>query len=273
MENIDILQEKLIENVVNYGPKVVLAIITLLVGLRLIKWLRKQIRKGMVKSNIEASLTGFFDNLISGFLKVILIISVISMIGVQTTSFIAVLGAAGLAVGLALQGSLGNFAGGVLILLLKPFKVGHFIESQGQIGTVKEIQIFHSILITPDNKNIIVPNGPLANSIITNFSKEPTRRVDMVFGTSYSDDVQKTKTVLMSLLESDERILKDPEPTVKLSKLNDSSVDYNVRGWCNKEDYWNVFWDMHEKVKIEFDKQGISIPFPQRDVHLYEEKN
>ena len=185
------------------------------------------------------------------------------------TSFIAVLGAAGLAVGLALQGSLQNFAGGVLILFFKPYKIGDFVDAAGYMGTVKEIQIFNTILKTPDNKTIIIPNGILSNASLTNFSTEPTRRVDMTFGIGYSDDILKAKSVLESLLKSDNRILNDPAYMIVVSELADSSVNLVVRAWCNSADYWGIYFSMQEKVKLEFDKQGISIPFPQRDVHVY----
>jgi len=207
--------------------------------------------------------------LISVILKVMLIISVASMIGIQMTSFIAVLGAAGLAVGLALQGSLANFAGGVLILFFKPYKIGDFIDASGFMGSVKEIQIFNTILKTPDNKTIIIPNGTLSNASITNFSTEETRRVDMTFGIGYSDDIQKAKNILESLLKNDSRVLNDPAYMIVVSELADSSVNLVVRAWCNSADYWNIYFSMQERVKLEFDKQGISIPFPQRDVHVY----
>jgi small conductance mechanosensitive channel len=194
------------------------------------------------------------------------------MVGIATTSFVAILGAAGLAIGLALQGSLANFAGGVLILLFKPFKVGDYIEAQGYSGTVNEIQIFNTILKSLDNKTIIIPNGNLSNDCITNYSTEPLRRVDFVFGIGYEDDIKKAKEVLLTIIKSDSRVLKEPEPFVSIGELGDSSVNFTVRVWCNKEAYWDVYFDMFEKVKLEFDKQGISIPFPQRDVHLYQTK-
>jgi small conductance mechanosensitive channel len=194
------------------------------------------------------------------------------MVGIATTSFVAILGAAGLAVGLALQGSLANFAGGVLILLFKPFKVGDFINAQGHAGTVNAIRVFFTTLKTPDNKTIIIPNGALSNSSITNFSTEPQRRVDMTFGIGYADDIQKAKGILKRLVDSDSRILREPEPAIVLTELADSSVNFAVRAWCNATDYWGIYFDMHEKVKESFDKEGVSIPFPQRDLHVYEHK-
>ena len=198
------------------------------------------------------------------------LISVASMIGIETTSFIAILGAAGLAIGLALQGSLGNFAGGVLVLLFKPFKVGDFIDAQGVAGTVSEIQIFNTIIKTPDNKVIIVPNGAVYNGVITNFSKEATRRVDFVFGIGYGDDIKKAKEVIARLVDADERAMKDPAPTIVVSELADSSVNISCRVWVNASDYWGVFFDLTENVKLTFDAEGISIPFPQQDVHMHQ---
>ena len=265
--------EYLQEIVMHYGLRVIAATVVLIVGFTIISWFGKKFEVIMEKKQTDPSLRHFLKSLIIILFKVLLIISVISMVGIATTSFIAVLGAAGLAIGLALQGSLANFAGGVLILLLKPFKPGHFIEALGIMGTVKEIRIFHSILNTVDNKTIIIPNGNIANAMVTNYSLEEKRRVDMVFGIGYNSDLLKAKEILMEFLKNDERILEEPEPTVTVRELGDSSVDFNVRGWCNASDYWPFYWDMMEKVKLEFDKQDINIPFPQRDVHLYQEKN
>jgi small conductance mechanosensitive channel len=227
-------------------------------------------KAGFNRSGIEPTLQNFLLSLINVGLKALLVISVASMIGVETTSFIAVLGAAGLAVGLALQGSLANFAGGVLILLFRPFKVGDFIEGSGQMGTVREIGIFHSVMTTGDNKTIIIPNGALSNSAITNFSKQATRRVDIVFGIGYDDDLRKAKDVIKGLIEADERILKEPAPLVVISSLGDSSVNITTRSWVDAANYWPVFFDLTENVKLAFDANGISIPFPQTDVHLYQ---
>lgn len=269
MENLSNLGDTGITFLTTYGPKIVLAIVTLMIGLWIVKLIGKLINKALMKSNVDVSLQRFLSSLVTVLLKIMVLISVISMLGVETTSFVALIGAAGLAVGLALQGSLANFAGGVLILLFKPFKVGDFIEAQGYAGSVFAIQIFNTILKTPDNKRIIIPNGSLSNGSITNFSAEPTRRVDMAFGISYDDDIKKAKSILKDIVEADERILKDPAPVIVLKELADSSVNFAVRTWCNAPDYWNIFFDMQEKVKLEFDSKGISIPFPQRDVHLY----
>ena len=253
----------------SYGPKLLLAIVTLFVGLSIINRIVRTAHKHL-NTKADPTLGSFIGSLASVALKAMLLIAVASMIGVETTSFVAVLGAAGLAVGLALQGSLANFAGGVLILLFKPFKVGDTIDALGYLATVKEIQIFNTILITPDNRTVIIPNGSLSNSSMVNVSRETTRRVDMKFGTSYGDDVDKTKNLLKSLIAADTRILKDPAPLVVLSELAESSVNYTVRVWVNSADYWDVYFDMQESVKKAFDQQGISIPFPQRDVHLHQ---
>jgi small conductance mechanosensitive channel len=254
--------------ILTYAPKVLLAILVLIIGLWIIKRISRGMTNLMTKRNVDPSLIPFLRGLIGVLLKVMLVISVVSMLGVETTSFIAILGAAGLAVGLALSGTLQNFAGGVMILIFKPFKVGDFIDAQGHMGTVREIQIFNTIMKTPDNKTVIIPNGGLATGSMVNFSTEPTRRVDMSFGIGYSDDIDKAKSILMRLLEEDERVLKDPAPAVAVAELADSSVNFNVRPWVNAGDYWGVYLDMQEKVKKAFDAEGVSIPFPQMDVHV-----
>lgn len=260
--------EILFEAVINYGPKVILAIVTLLIGL----WL---IRKLVDKTNAhfgakaDPSLASFMSSLVSVLLKIMLFIAVASMIGIQTTSFIAVLGAAGLAVGLALQGSLANFAGGVLILLFKPYKVGDVIEAQGHIGVVKQIQIFNTILTTGDNRVVIIPNGPLSNGSLININQMPTRRIDFSFGIGYGDSIDKAKAALESLVAADSRILKDPAHLIAIEALADSSVNFKVRVWVNTADYWGVYFDTIEAVKKKFDAENISIPFPQRDVHIH----
>ena len=254
-----------------YGPQLILAIVVLIVGLWIIKRVIRLMAAGMERSNTEPTLAKFLCNLSSVGLKALLLISVASMIGIETTSFIAVLGAAGLAVGLALQGSLSNFAGGVLVLMFRPYKVGDFIDAQGVMGTVHEIQIFNTILKTPDNKVIIVPNGAISNGIITNFSMESTRRVDFVFGIGYSDDIGKAKATIERLIKEDSRAMSDPAPQIVVSELADSSVNITTRVWVNAADYWGLFFDLTEKVKLTFDQEGISIPFPQRDVHVIQE--
>ena len=272
MPDLSIYTQKAVELLMVYAPKLILAILTLIIGLWVIKLFMKSIGKTMKRKEIDVSLQKFLVSLFGVLLKILLVISVVSMIGVQTTSFIAILGATALAVGLALQGSLANFAGGVLILLFKPFKVGDVIDAQGYLGTVNDIKILNTVLKTPDNKMVVIPNGTLSNNSITNFSTQPTRRVDMTFGIGYSDDLKKAKEILNNVVNSDSRVLKDPKPMVVVSELADSSVNFAVRVWCNNADYWGVFFDTQEKVKLEFDNQGISIPFPQRDVHIYNHK-
>ena len=270
MENATNYWDKAAEMVMTFAPKVILAIVVLIIGFWIIKRIVKPTGRVMEQKSMDASLQKFLSSLISIVLKVMLLISVASIIGIATTSFVAVLGAAGLAVGLALQGSLANFAGGVLILMFKPYKVGDVIDAQGHIGRVDSIQIFNTVLKTPDNKTIIIPNGPLSNGSITNVSTEPQRRVDMTFGIGYSDDILKTKDVLKNIIDNDTRILKDPAPAILVSELADSSVNFAVRVWCNSADYWGIYFDMHENVKLTFDKEKISIPFPQWDVHMFQ---
>lgn len=267
--NINEIIAPVIDLTINYGTKIVLAIITLVIGLWVIKKIVKVLEKVMQKNNIEVTLQKFAISFLGVSLKVVLLISIASTLGIETTSFMAILGAAGLAVGLALQGSLSNFAGGALILIFKPFKVGDVIKTQGFVGSVKEIQIFNTILTTPDNQRVIIPNGGLSNGAITNITAEPTRRVDMVFGIGYGDDIKAAKEILKNMLEKDERVLKEPAYQIVVSTLNESSVDITVRAWCEKANYWGIYFDMHENVKYEFDANKISIPFPQRDVHLF----
>ncbi|MCP5184001.1 MAG: mechanosensitive ion channel [Pseudomonadales bacterium] len=255
--------------VIARAPGLLLALVVLLVGLWLIARVSRLVAAGLRKAEVDDTLAKFLVSLISVSLKVLLFISVVQMIGVETTSFIALLGAAGLAVGLALQGSLANFAGGVLILLFRPFRVGDVVETEGVTGTVAAIQIFSTIILTPDRKRVIVPNGPVANGVITNYSAEATRRVDFVFGIGYDDDLRRAKAVLQRIISEEARILREPEPLVVVSELADSSVNFTVRVWVNAADYWGVYFDTIERVKLVFDEEGISIPFPQRDVHVY----
>lgn len=265
------ISTQLIDLAWKYGPDIILAIVTLIIGLWIIGIITRGIGRGMEKRNVDPSLGPFLKSLISAILKVMLLISVISMVGVEATSFVAILGAAGLAVGLALQGTLQNFAGGVIILLLKPYRVGDFIDAAGYTGTVNSIQIFNTYLKTPDNKTIIIPNGTLANTSMTNYSTEPRRRVDWTFGVGYGDDSEKTRKVLMDLIKADERILSDPEPFIALSELADSSVNFVVRVWVEAGDYWGVFFDMNENVYKQFAEEGLNIPYPQMDVHVHKD--
>jgi small conductance mechanosensitive channel len=254
---------------ITYGIRVVSAVVALIVGLYIVGIMVKVIGKVLEQSNTDPSLTSFIRSLVSILLKIMVYITAIGMLGVEMTSFIAILGAAGLAVGMALSGTLQNFAGGVMILLFKPYKVGDVIEAQGYVGLVKEIQIFTSILTTPDNKTVLIPNGPLATGSLINFSTQDTRRVDWTIGIAYGDDLDKAYEVIKGFIGEDERILKDPEPFMALSALADSSVNIVVRVWVNSPDYWGVFFDMNEKVYRNFDKEGLGIPFPQMDVHLH----
>jgi small conductance mechanosensitive channel len=270
MEQVQAYWDAAIAMTMMYAPKVLLAIVVLIIGLRVIKVITRTMDRAMERTQADLSLRRFLISFIGALLKIMLIISVASMIGIATTSFVAIMGAAGLAVGLALQGSLANLAGGVLVLFFKPFKVGDFIETQGYLGSVHSIQIFNTVLKTPDNKTVILPNGAIAGGSLTNFSTESQRRVDMVFGIGYGDDIAKAKQVLKSLIDKDDRILKDPESMVVVSGLGDSSVNLTMRVWVNSSDYWGVFFDMQENVKLTFDKESISIPFPQRDVHLFQ---
>lgn len=249
-----------------YAPKVLLAIITLIIGL----WVIKRF-VGLLDSRLgkkDPTLNSFLCGLLSATLKILLLISIASMVGIATTSFVAIIGAAGLAVGFALQGSLGNFAGGVLILIFKPFKVGDVIDAQGYLGSVIEISILYTIVNTFDNRRIVIPNGDLSNSSLTNLSSYETRRCDMSFRIGYGDDIDKAKSICKRLIEEDERALKDPEPLIVVGGLSESSVDLTVRAWTQSADLWPFYWDMQERVKKAFDAEGISIPFPQRDVHL-----
>ena len=252
--------------IMTYAPKVVLAIVTLVVGMWLINRFVGVLDNKLGKK--DPTLNKFLCGLIGAILKILLLISVASMVGIATTSFIAIIGAAGLAVGLALQGSLANFAGGVLILIFKPFKVGDAIDAQGYLGSVREISILYTIVDTFDNRRIVIPNGQLANASLTNLSAYETRRCDMSFGIGYGDDIDKAKAICKRLIEEDERALKDPEPLIVVGALGESSVDLTVRAWTKSADLWPFYWDMHEKVKKTFDAEGISIPFPQRDVHM-----
>lgn len=262
--------DQAIELAWTFGPKVVIAILGLIIGFWVIKRIVMLLDK-VLKSRAEPTLANFLESLLSVFLKAILIIIVASYIGIETTSLIALLGAAGLAVGLALQGSLANFAGGVLILLFKPFKVGDVIEAQGFVGTVKEIQIFNTYLLSPDNRLIIIPNGSLSNGSMVNINHEPQRRVDFVFGVGYGDDIQKVKSAIEKVVSEQEKVLEEPNKLIVLSELADSSVNFTVRVWVNTPDYWAVNFAIKEAMKKEFDAQGISIPFPQRDVHVFQE--
>ena len=273
MENLsnlplDVVINKLIDLVVSFGGRLLVAIIVFFIGRWLIKRIINLIVKGMQRRKVEASLFSFTRSMVKITLYFLFIIIIIGILGIETSSFIALFASAGIAIGAALSGTLQNFAGGVMILLFKPFKVGDYIEAQGQSGTVREIQIFNTILATPDNKIIIVPNGGLSTGITENYSKEETRRVDWVFGIAYGDSYDKAKEVIARLLNNDNRILTTPAYFIALNSLGDSSVNIVVRAWVKSPDYWDVFFDMNEKVYKTFTQENINIPFPQMDVHL-----
>jgi len=254
---------------VTLGRNIIIALLIYYIGGFVVRLVVGGLRKVMQRQNVEKTLETFVCNLVRMALMVMVIIAAIGALGIQTTSFIAIFGAAGLAVGLALQGSLSNFAAGVLIVLFRPYKVGDFVEAAGVSGTVEQVQILTTILKTPDNKQIIVPNSQIMGSIITNYSANPTRRVDLTVGVSYDDDIDKVLATLRELVDAEERILKDPECLIKVQALADSSVNFVVRPWVNSADYWGVYFDLTEAIKKRFDQDGITFPFPQQDVHLY----
>ena len=264
--------QKVYDLLMLYGVKVIAAIAIFIIGRWVAKGFQSLTKKLMDKKNVDPTITGFVGNLTYMALLVFVIIAALSQLGIQTTSFIAILGAAGLAIGLALQGSLSNFAAGFLMLIFKPFKVGDYIEAAGVAGTVETIQIFTTTLQTPDNKTIIIPNSGVTNSNIVNYTVKGTRRVDMVFGISYEDDIEKAKQIMADVLGKDDRILKDPPMQIAVSELADSSVNFVVRPWANIENYWGIYFDAMENIKKAFDEAGISIPYPQQDVHMYEHK-
>ena len=265
MENV---LEKIGFYIATHGLNVLAAVVIFFVGRWLAKLISKLAGNGMKKAKMDKALVAFVQNLCYIALLVFVIIAALSKLGIQTASFIAVVGAAGLAVGLALQGSLANFASGVLMLIFKPFKVGDFVEIAGAKGTVKEIQIFNTILAAPDNIRVIIPNAQATGGNILNYSVNGTRRVDLVAGVSYEDDLKRAKQILEQLVSRDDRILHDPAPTIAVSEMADSSVNFVVRPWVKVEDYWGVYFDLTEKIKLTLDENGISIPFPQRDVHM-----
>lgn len=260
----DIDTEKWLELAATYGMKILGAILIWIIGSWVIKKIIKGTRKVMSKKNYDESLQKFLLNLLGWILKIILIVSILGTLGVETTSFAAILAAAGLAIGMALQGSLGNFAGGVLIMIFKPFKIGDLIEAQGELGVVKEIEIFTTKLTGLSNREIIIPNGSLSNGNIINYTTEGTRRVDLTFGVGYDSDIKKTKEVLMQVLTSHPKVLKEPAPTVNVSELADSSINFAVRPWSTADDYWDVYFGITEAVKEALDAAGIEIPYPHQ---------
>ena len=266
------LLSKVWELLTIYGLKIIAAVVVFVVGRWIAKGFRNLCEKMMKKRNADPALVSFTGNLTYIGLLVFFVLAALAQLGIQTTSFIAVIGAAGLAIGLALQGSLANFAAGFLMIIFRPFKVDDYIEGAGVEGTVEKIQIFTTQLKTPDNKTVIIPNAKLTGDNIVNYTTKGTRRVDMVFGIGYGDDIDKAKKVVGEVLEKDSRILKDPPLVIGVSELADSSVNFVVRPWVKAADYWNVYFDTTESIKKHFDSEGISIPFPQQDVHLYQNK-
>lgn len=269
MENIAVMIQGLIAT---WGLKVVAAVFIFFIGKWLAGVLANMLRAVMTRAKQDETLVEFIGSFAYYAMFAFVIIAVISQLGVHTTSLIAVVGAAGLAVGLAMQNSLSNFAAGVMLIMFKPFKVGDYVEIAGTAGTVESVMIVSTRLKSPDNKRIYVPNGQIYSGNIINYSANDTRRVDLVFGCSYEDDLSRAKSVLQALLADDDRVLAEPAATVTVSALADSSVNFNVRPWVKTEDYWGLYWDLTEKVKLRFDEEGISIPYPQRDVHLHEAK-
>ncbi len=252
-----------------YGLKVIAALAIFIIGRIIAKAIKSGVTKAMNKGGSDPILVSFTTNMLYAALLAFVIIASLGQLGIQTTSFIAILGAAGLAVGLALQGSLANFAAGVLMIVFRPFKKGDFIEGAGAAGIIEEVHIFNTVMRTGDNKTIIIPNGSLMGGNIVNYSTKPTRRLDLVIGIGYDDDIKKAKLVLEELMQNEARILKDPAPTIGLLELADSSVNFAVRPWINSADYWGVHFDLLESIKLRFDQEGISIPYPQQDIHLH----
>jgi small conductance mechanosensitive channel len=269
MENIN---NWISENALDWAIQIGIAIAIFIIGKILARMISKLIMKAMRRGGTDEMLIGFIGNISYAILLVAVVLAAIDSLGVNIVSLMAILGAAGLAVGLALKDSLGNFAAGVMIIIFRPFKIGDYVDAGGAAGTVDEIGLFATLMHTPDNKRIIVPNGAIINGNITNVSALPTRRVDLVFGISYDNNIGQARDIINGILESDERILDDPAPVVTVGELGDSSVNLNVRPWVNAADYWAVYWDLLEKVKTSFDEAGISIPYPQQDVYMHEVK-
>lgn len=264
---VDKLLEDTISLGVEAGKSILLALAIFIVGRYIIKLINKLVAGMLERRNVEPTIQSFLKSFINILLTILLIITVVSALGVNTTSFAALLASAGVAVGMALSGNLQNLAGGIILLLFKPYKVGDYIDAQGISGTVKAIQIFHTLLTTVDNKEIYVPNGALSSGNVVNYSKNPLRRVDFTVGVEYGTEIEKVKKVTMDIINADSRILKDPAPFVAVCELADSSVNFTVRVWVDAANYWGVFFDMNEKIYTEYNKQGIGFPFPQIQVH------
>lgn len=264
---LDSFMDQAISLGVNAGKSILLAILIFVVGRYVIRLINKLIANMLERRRVEPTIQSFLKSFTNILLTILLVITVISALGVNTTSFAALLASAGVAIGMALSGNLQNLAGGIILLLFKPYKIGDYIEAQGANGVVQEIQIFHTIILTVDNKQIYIPNGALSSGSITNYSAKELRRVDWTVGVEYGTDVEKVRAALMKLIDADNRILKDPAPFIALRELASSSVDFTVRGWVKGADYWGVFFDMNKQIYEEFNRQGISFPFPQIQVH------
>jgi small conductance mechanosensitive channel len=254
--------------VIPWGINIVLALLIFFIGKFIVGIITNLVKKLMGKAKVDVILVNFIGSIIKSVLLLFVVVAALDRLGVDTTSLIALIGAAGLAIGLALQGSLQNLASGVMLIIFRPFTAGDFVEAGGASGIVEQIGIFTTQMRSGDNKDIILPNGSIFGGIITNYSKRETRRVDMVFGIGYNDDIRKAKEIIASVIAADERILKDPAPLIAVGELGDSSVNFNVRPWVRSADYWNVYFDLNEKIKLSFDENGISIPYPQMDIHM-----
>lgn len=268
LSQLDVVIQKLIDSGLSAGKHIIAAVVIFIVGRFLIRLLNRLVASILLRRHIEESVQTFLSSLVNIILTILLIITVIGALGVNTTSFAALIASAGVAIGMALSGNLQNFAGGLIILLFKPYRVGDFIDVNGVQGTVREIQIFHTIILTPDNKAVYLPNGSTSSATITNYSREDKRRIEWSFGIDYGEDVNRARTAILSVITADTRILPDPAPFVAVGGLSDSSVDIIVRVWVPTEEYWNVYFDMHQRVYETFNEQKINFPYPQQTVHL-----
>lgn len=266
------LKRRGLELILEFGPRIVMALLIVVIGFAVINRVIRTFDKRLNKHKIDQSLHSFIKSISSFMLKAIILMIAASVMNIPLATFITILSAAGLAIGLALKDSLANFAGGILILIFRPFNVGDFIDLEGAMGTVKEIQLLYTALNTTDNRRITIPNSQLANGRIINFSKEKTRRLDLIFSVSYEDDIQKVKAVLMRIVNNHPFVFKDPEPLVRAMTYGDYSIDFTIKVWCQRENYWSIYYDLHEQVKDAFDQEGIFIPFPQKDVHIYQKQ-
>ena len=270
------LTKDMLDSLIEIGSSIsislLMALAILIIGRQLVKLILRLITVALEKSNVEDTVRIFVTNLLNTLLMILVFIAAINQLGIETTSIIAVLGAAGLAIGLALQGSLSNFAAGILIVIYRPYKVGDYIEAGNYAGTVKDIQIFSTVLKTPDNKIVVVPNGSIMNGSIVNYSDQDTRRIDLIISCGYEDDIDKVRSVLEDILKKEKRVLKDPKPQIAVTELADSSVNFIFRPWVKRTDYLPVYYSLLEEVKKRFDKEGISIPYPQSDVHIHNHK-